>query len=334
MTAPAPTPERVRRSPRPSSAFALPGKQHHALVAPFHGAGRRLGPRVRCTSICVGELTPEGFTLAPMAVDPALALQSLRLRLQEADLGCRGRGSAGVKLRRGGRSVRPGIPASGLDLPSGSWNGLVHHTRGRRRVPAADAKGRGDRGQDALDGDRAPPRRGERSPRQRWRLTRQTSSRSPNLPADPPQRHPARSASACSARAAPRREAARRGGRPPRRPIGQGPAALVAAAARSATPQPVTVLDRRLSVAGALTASDKRPPKNATVLIPGARPADAAARCSTRSTRRRAGRHAARRRTAPRSAGPAPAKPALEIVLIGGEAVEARQSWHRAPSAP
>ena len=45
--------------------------------------------------------------------------------------------------------------------------------------------------------------------------------------------------------------------------------AWMAAAARSATPQPVTVLDRRLSVAGALTASDELLAENATVLILG-----------------------------------------------------------------
>ncbi len=45
--------------------------------------------------------------------------------------------------------------------------------------------------------------------------------------------------------------------------------AWLAAAARSATPQPVTVLDRRLSLAGALTASDELLAENATVLILG-----------------------------------------------------------------
>jgi NTE family protein len=45
--------------------------------------------------------------------------------------------------------------------------------------------------------------------------------------------------------------------------------AWMAAAARSATPRPVTVLDRRLSVAGALTASDELLAENATVLILG-----------------------------------------------------------------
>ena len=45
--------------------------------------------------------------------------------------------------------------------------------------------------------------------------------------------------------------------------------AWMAAVARSATPQPVTVLDRRLSVAGALTASDELLAENATVLILG-----------------------------------------------------------------
>jgi predicted acylesterase/phospholipase RssA/CRP-like cAMP-binding protein len=45
--------------------------------------------------------------------------------------------------------------------------------------------------------------------------------------------------------------------------------AWVAAAARSATPRPVTVLDRRLSVAGALTASDELAAESATVLILG-----------------------------------------------------------------
>jgi NTE family protein len=43
----------------------------------------------------------------------------------------------------------------------------------------------------------------------------------------------------------------------------------LSAAARSATPRPVTVLDRRLSVAGALTASDELLAEHATVLILG-----------------------------------------------------------------
>lgn len=45
--------------------------------------------------------------------------------------------------------------------------------------------------------------------------------------------------------------------------------AWLAAAARSATPRPATVLDRRLSVAGALTASDELLSESATVLILG-----------------------------------------------------------------
>ena len=43
---------------------------------------------------------------------------------------------------------------------------------------------------------------------------------------------------------------------------------LIAAAADTATPRPVTSLDRRLSFAGALTASDQLAPEHATVLIP------------------------------------------------------------------
>ena len=43
---------------------------------------------------------------------------------------------------------------------------------------------------------------------------------------------------------------------------------LLVAAARKATPRPVTFLDRRLSFAGALTASDQLAPEHATVFIP------------------------------------------------------------------
>ena len=102
---------------------------------------------------------------------------------------------------------------------------------------------------------------------------------------------------------------------------------LLVAAARSATPRPVTFLDRRLSFAGALTASDQLAPGHATVLIPadldpasvavlleevdrvlvlvgtGAE-AEALAKLCTASHRNR-----------------------LEIVLVGDEAVAASRAW-------
>ena len=48
-----------------------------------------------------------------------------------------------------------------------------------------------------------------------------------------------------------------------------GAVARIVAAARTATPRPVTFLDRRLSFAGALTAADDLAGEHATVLIPG-----------------------------------------------------------------
>jgi NTE family protein len=48
-----------------------------------------------------------------------------------------------------------------------------------------------------------------------------------------------------------------------------GAVTTIVAAARSASPRPVTFLDRRLSFAGALTAADDLAARNGTVLIPG-----------------------------------------------------------------
>jgi len=49
----------------------------------------------------------------------------------------------------------------------------------------------------------------------------------------------------------------------------QGVVATLVAAARSASPRPVSVVDRSLSLAGALAASEELAPDNATVVIPG-----------------------------------------------------------------
>ncbi len=107
----------------------------------------------------------------------------------------------------------------------------------------------------------------------------------------------------------------------------QGAVSLLVAAARTVSPRPLTFLDRRLSFAGALTASDDLAAKNGTVLIPGdldpatlvvlldevdrvvalAGTADEVQRLSALSDAARGHR--------------------LEVVLVGEEAVAASRSW-------
>jgi NTE family protein len=100
----------------------------------------------------------------------------------------------------------------------------------------------------------------------------------------------------------------------------------LAAAARSATPQPVTVLDRRLSVAGALTASDELAAENATVLILGELDAKTMGVMLDQVDRvvafaGTAGEAQLLRDHAGSGEG------SLEIVLIGTEAERAHNSW-------
>ena len=109
----------------------------------------------------------------------------------------------------------------------------------------------------------------------------------------------------------------------------------LAAAARSATPQPVTVLDRRLSVAGALTASDELAAENATVLILGELDAKTLGLMLDQVDRvvALAGTTAEAellRDSAGSSATTGSAEGSLEIVLIGAEARRAHGSWPEA----
>jgi predicted acylesterase/phospholipase RssA/CRP-like cAMP-binding protein len=104
--------------------------------------------------------------------------------------------------------------------------------------------------------------------------------------------------------------------------------AWLAAAARSATPQPVTVLDRRLSVAGALTASDELLAENATVLILGELDAKTLGVMLDEIDRVVAfAGTAAEVKLLRDLAGSG--EGSLEIVLVGGEADRAHRSWPR-----
>jgi NTE family protein len=102
--------------------------------------------------------------------------------------------------------------------------------------------------------------------------------------------------------------------------------AWLAAAARSATPQPVTVLDRRLSVAGALTASDELLAENATVLILGELDAKTLGVLLDEIDRVVAFAGTAAEVELLRDLAGAGGG-SLEIVLVGGEADRAHRSW-------
>jgi predicted acylesterase/phospholipase RssA/CRP-like cAMP-binding protein len=102
--------------------------------------------------------------------------------------------------------------------------------------------------------------------------------------------------------------------------------AWLAAAARSATPRPVTVLDRRFSVAGALTASDELLAENATVLILGELDAKTLGVLHDEVDRVVAFAGTAAEAELLRDfAGSA--EGSLEVVLVGGEAEAAHRSW-------
>ena len=102
--------------------------------------------------------------------------------------------------------------------------------------------------------------------------------------------------------------------------------AWMAAASRSATPRPVTVLDRRLSVAGALTASDELAAENATVLILGELDANTLGLMLDQVDRvvafaGTAGEVELLKDVAGSGEG------SLDVVLVGAEAEKAHQSW-------
>jgi predicted acylesterase/phospholipase RssA/CRP-like cAMP-binding protein len=102
--------------------------------------------------------------------------------------------------------------------------------------------------------------------------------------------------------------------------------AWLSAAARSATPQPVTVLDRRFSVAGALTASDELLAENATVLILGELDAKTLGVLLDEIDRVVAFAGTAAEVELLRDLSGA-GDGSLEIVLVGGEADRAHRSW-------
>jgi NTE family protein len=101
----------------------------------------------------------------------------------------------------------------------------------------------------------------------------------------------------------------------------------LAAAARSATPRPVTVLDRRLSVAGALTASDELLAEHATVLILGELDAKTLGVLLDEVDRVVAFAGTTAEAELLRDVAGSPEGGNLEIVLIGGEAEAAHRSW-------
>ena len=155
----------------------------------------------------------------------------------------------------------------------------------------------------------------------------------PTLSPDPPERHPdaARAHASARACAAPRSSAGEEVG------LVAGPSVKdllpwLVAAARSATPRPVTVLDRRLSVAGALTASDELAAENATVLILGELDPKTMGVMLDEVDRVVALAGTAEEAELLRdSAGSR--EGSLEIVLVGGEAERERGAWSpRLPS--
>ena len=106
-----------------------------------------------------------------------------------------------------------------------------------------------------------------------------------------------------------------------------GAVTRVVAAARAASPRPVTFLDRRLSFAGALTAADDLAAKNATVLIPGdLDPANLVVLLDEvdRVVALVGSGEEAERLSALSDAAQGHR---LEVVLVGDEAQEASRSW-------
>lgn len=102
---------------------------------------------------------------------------------------------------------------------------------------------------------------------------------------------------------------------------------LLIAAARAATPRPVTFLDRRLSFAGALTASDQLAPEHATVLIPGELDPETLSTLLDEVDRVVALVGSADEADALGAVLATPRRGRLEAVLVGDEAVAASKSW-------
>ena len=100
------------------------------------------------------------------------------------------------------------------------------------------------------------------------------------------------------------------------------------AAARTASPRPVTVLDRSLSLAGALTASDEAASENDTVLIPSEFDPDTVAVLLDEADRVVALVGNADEANRLGRVAEAAAGRRLEIVLVSDEARQASQMWH------
>lgn len=106
---------------------------------------------------------------------------------------------------------------------------------------------------------------------------------------------------------------------------------LVVAAADTATPRPVTSLDRRLSFAGALTASDQLAAEHATVLIPSDLDAENLATLLDEVDRVVALIGSAEEADTLANLFDARERSRLEIVLVGDEAEAASKSWRDGP---
>ncbi len=106
-----------------------------------------------------------------------------------------------------------------------------------------------------------------------------------------------------------------------------GAVGRIVAAARTATPRPVTYLDRRLSFAGALTAADDLVSEHATVLIPGELDPETLAPLLEEVDRvvALAGSGAEAQRLG--RLGSAAHLSRLEVVLVGEEAIAAAGDW-------
>ena len=102
---------------------------------------------------------------------------------------------------------------------------------------------------------------------------------------------------------------------------------VVIAASRASTPRPVTFLDRRLSFAGALTASDQLAPEHATVLIPADLDHETLSNMLDEVDRVVALVGSAEEAAALGAVLAEPRRGRLEVVLVGEEAEAASKSW-------
>jgi NTE family protein len=108
----------------------------------------------------------------------------------------------------------------------------------------------------------------------------------------------------------------------------KGVVSRLVATARTASPRPVTVLDRSLSLAGALTASDEAASENDTVLIPSEFDPDTVAVLLDEADRVVALVGNADEANRLGRVAEAATGRRLEIVLVSDEAREASQMWH------